>query len=263
MYLTDYDGGFFMSDTGSINGPGWGYGPPDTVPLQEAQPYIKNTLILIDPMDPWQSENQRVQDQCQYMTGCSWPNGVTATMRAYALGVRTNIGYNFEFLSPWILNTQTRYVGSLSIFESMAAHEATTVMWATSIWNRDKGGNPTQGGNWVVQTPCFKDAAGNYLPPMNTITAPNVLESYPTGWSGSLSSWDIYGGVWPFYNQVDLSYLNPPTSNGLKDGFVVTGFADGHTKAMPLEQLTVGCNVYGGAGKGTVTNPSTFIWSLQ
>ncbi|MBN9500169.1 MAG: prepilin-type N-terminal cleavage/methylation domain-containing protein, partial [Armatimonadetes bacterium] len=48
MYTTDYDGTFMLSNSGSINGPGWGYGPPDTVPLQQMAPYIKNTQIAID-----------------------------------------------------------------------------------------------------------------------------------------------------------------------------------------------------------------------
>jgi prepilin-type N-terminal cleavage/methylation domain-containing protein len=271
MYTTDYDGGFPLSDSGSIKGPGWGYGPPDTVPGESMQPYMKNTLILIDPLDPWQSQAERIQDQCKYMTGCSYPNNVTAAMQAYALGVRSNYGYNFEFFSPWICNPSdcSGYVGSLSVSESEAAHEATSLMWASSIWNRtpttgNNGGDPTGGGNWVVETPCFLSAPGVLLPPMNSIVAPLKLESYPSGWDDAdFGTADVYGFVWPFYHQTAVTGI--PNAGDLKDGFVITGFADSHAKALPLEALVTGCNVYGGSGeqKGIVTNASTFIWSLQ
>src|SRR5271167_3775299 len=38
MYLNDYDDSYMLSDSGSINGPGWGFGPPDTVPFQQMIP---------------------------------------------------------------------------------------------------------------------------------------------------------------------------------------------------------------------------------
>lgn len=261
MYTTDYDGGYMLSDSGSIGGIGWGFGPPDTVPLQQAQPYIKNTKISIDPMDPWQSEEQRIQDQCQYMSGCSYPNHVTPDMRAYALGVRSNIGYNYAFFSPWIYRWNSDgYVGSAATNESMAAHPATTLMWGTSIWNRTAAGAPTGGGNWVIETPCWLDKNGNYLEPFATYAAQGILWSYPNGWNQSADAWDVYGGLWPFYNQKDLGYIAP----GLKDGFIITGYADSHVKAIPLAAATAGCSAYGvGFEKGTVTDPSKFIWALE
>ena len=115
MYLTDSDDSYMLSDSGSINGPGWGYGPPDTVPFQVMQPYSKNTQYVIDPMDPWQSENQRISDQCRYM-GCTLATA-SAEQRNYALGVRSNLGYNYGFLSPWIYRFEATgvYIGSASV----------------------------------------------------------------------------------------------------------------------------------------------------
>ena len=259
MYTNDNDGSFMLSDSGSIGGPGWGFGPPDTVPMEQAQPYMKNTLMLIDPMDPWQSENERIQDQCQYMTGCVWPTNVTPAMKAYALAVRSNIGYNFEFYSPWI-QTPANYVGSASVNESEGGHPATSLMFGTSIWNRLPNGGPTEGGNWVIQTPCFLDTNGNYLPPMAQYAAINELRSYPSGWDTNLDAWDVYGGLWPFYNQIDLSRIAP----GLKDGFIVTAYADSHAKAIPLAYAAAGCSAYStGSDRGVVLDPSKFIWSLE
>ena len=127
MYLGDNDDSYPMSDTGGYGIPGWGYGPPDTVPFQVLQPYSKNTKYEIDPMDPWQDENQRINDECQYM-GCTAATA-NADQRAYALGVRSNIGYNFAFFSPWIykFNSQGFYVGSAAVQASATTQPAHTL----------------------------------------------------------------------------------------------------------------------------------------
>ena len=256
QYTSDFDGGFMLSDSGSIGGPGWGFGPPDTVPLQAMQPYIKNTLIAIDPMDPWQSENQRVSDQLS----CCMGGTLTAEKKLYALGVRSNIGYNYAFFSPWRYVRSTGYVGSASVNESQVGQSANTLMWGTSIWDRDGGGNPTGGGNWTIETPCWMDASGNYLQPLAQYAADGSLYSYTGGWSASGNSWLVYGGMWPFYNQTSLSSIAP----GLKDGNVIIGYADTHVKSKSIKQVTDGCSLYGvGVRKGTVTDSDKFIWDLN
>lgn len=258
MYLTDYDGSFPLSNSGSINGPGWGFGPPDTVPSQQLAPYIKNTKIIIDPMDPWQSEQQRIADHVQYMSGANI-NNLTPEQRSYALGVRSNFGYNYAFFSPWRYIPSTQYVGSASVNENEVTNPANTLLWGTSIWDRS-GGNPYGGGNWVIETPCWQDAAGNYVRPLDRYAADGTLQSYPGGWSATYSSWLIYGGLWPFYNQTSLSNLSP----GLKDGHVVTGYADTHVKSANVKSLTAGCSAYGvGVRKGTITDANTFVWDLD
>src|SRR5947207_8058580 len=46
QYIQDYDEMIVPSDTGSINGPGWGFGRPDYVWPELIQPYIKNWQIF-------------------------------------------------------------------------------------------------------------------------------------------------------------------------------------------------------------------------
>jgi len=256
MYTGDYDGGYMLSDSGSINGIGWGYGPPDTIPAQQMAPYVKNTQIDIDPMDPWQSENQRITDQCPYM-GCTL-NTATTVQKAYALGVRSNIGYNYAFFSPWIYRASTdHYVGSGVVNESEVGQTAGTLMWGSSIWDRIPNAGPTGGGNWVIETPCWLDENQNLMNPMARIGAD--LFSYGTGWSGN-NDWLIYGGLWPFYNQVSLQNIAP----GLKDGQVIVGFADTHVKSRQVKQLTDGCSAYGvGVRRGVRTDKDKFIWDLE
>ena len=263
MYANDYDDGFPLSDSGSVNGPGWGFGPPDTVPFQVMQPYTKNTQFVIDPMDPWQSENQRIADQCQYMS-CTLATATTVE-RMYALGVRSNMGYNFAFFSPWIYQFQATgtYIGAASLNSSQVTQPAHTLMFGTSIWNRTAGGAPTQGGNWVVQTPCWNDANGNLLPPMSSYQDPNgagKAYSYGVGWDSNPLSWIVYGGLWPFYAQTSSTSLT-----GAQNGQVIVGFADGHVKAMPISQIAAGCSAYGtgGALPGHVTDATKFIWATE
>jgi len=91
-------------------------------------------------------------------------------------------------------------------------------------------------------------------------TGDGTLASYPSGWDATGTSWFVYGGLWPFYNQTSLENIAP----GLKDGQVVTGFADSHVRTMPIKAITQGCPAYGGGTfKGKVTDPDKFIWDLN
>jgi len=265
MYLSDNDDAFMLSNSGSIGGIGWGYGPPvspDTVPFQVMSPYTKNTRFAIDPMDPWQSEDQRIADQCRYV-GCTLTTA-TAEQKAYALGVRSNIGYNYGFFSPWITRTTAagRYVGSASVSAGQVTNPAHTLLFGTSIWFR-VGGQPTGGGNWVIETPCWRDASGALMAPYSQYqseTGAGQVQNYGNGWVASTTAWNVYGGLWPYYNQTDSK-----AAAGAQNGQVVTAYADGHTKAMPISQVAAGCTAYDtGAGiKGTVSDASKFIWALQ
>jgi prepilin-type N-terminal cleavage/methylation domain-containing protein len=269
MYMNDYDDGYPMADSGCVTSDprceGWGFGPPDTVPFQVQQPYEKNTEFVIDPMDPWQSEQQRIADQCPYMVGCTLAT-ITPDQRAYALGTRSNMGYNFAFFSPWIYKAVPggEYLGSGSVNASQVTQPAHTLMFGTSIWNRTPGGAPTQGGNWVVQTPCWNDANGNLLPPMNQYTSysgSGQYFNYGVGWDSNPLSWIVYGGLWPFYAQTSST-----AADGAQNGQVVIGWADGHTKAMPISQVAAGCAAYGASGgiaQSRVTDTTKFIWATQ
>jgi len=258
MYNADYDDRYFLSNSGG-NPSGWGFGPPDTVPGQQMAPYTKNFDILRGVKDTW-GNDQRIADECSYM-GCTLQNA-TATQRAYALGVRSNAGYNYAFFSPWRYYAPVNYnPSSASIGASEVQNPSATIMFADAIWDLDSGGNPTGGGNWVIETPCWKDANNNFLRPMNRY-APGVgdgsLFSYGTGWA--VGTWLIYGGTWPFWNQSDLSSI----SRGLKDGQVITVMADSSAKSRPVKRLAEGCAAYGaGSFRGTVVDTEKFLWDLD
>lgn len=267
MYLADNDDRFFMSNSGG-NSMGWGYGPPDTVPGQVLFPYVKNTIIYVDPKDPY-SEQMRINDQA---TQLGWnPAKLTAEQKAYALMVRANIGYNYAFFSPWRYGKANNYIpGSATVGASEINSPSATLLFATSIWDRDQsGGSPKGGGNWVVETPCWMDANGKLMRPMSQYaagTGDGTLYSYMDGWAKPTktldsNSWLVYGGTWPYWNQTDLSSIQP----GLKDGRVIVTMADSSTRALPVNRLTDGCSAYGGGSQyqGTTTDTSKFIWDLD
>jgi prepilin-type N-terminal cleavage/methylation domain-containing protein len=278
MYMNDYDDMEMLSDTGCsvITNPGmcigWGYGPPDAVPAETMYPYTKNMGITIDPMSDLQGVSNREQAQFTYMQNYApgmYPPNIAQGNEAqlnYAAGVRSNIGYNFAFFSPWdcVPAGCSAYIGSAAQSASSVTQPAHTLQWAgPTAWSAP-GGNPTGGGNWVVQTPCWKSANGQYLAPLAGLAASGELESYGTGWQiGASNPWNIYGGIWPWY-----SSSNSTATADAQNGFAVIGYADSHVKSIPISQVAAGCSAYGtfagqDAPGGTVTNPSQFIWATN
>jgi prepilin-type N-terminal cleavage/methylation domain-containing protein len=269
MYENDYDDGLPLADTGCItpnqaNCVGWGYGPPDTVPAEAMFPYIKNFDITIDPMSDLPGVANREQTQFSYIGAPIYPpsiaQGTTAELQ-YAVGARSNVAYNFGFFSPWIIKPSGggTYLGSFSQSATEITQPAHTLMFAgPSVWNTQNG-VPTGGGNWVVQTPCWQDANGNYLAPLGGLASSGELFSYGSGWQPIPGHWDVYGGLWPFYTT-----SNVDAAAAAQNGQVIVGFADSHVKSMAISAVAAGCSAYGETAlKGTVTDPSKFIWNLQ
>lgn len=259
MYLADYDDTFPLSNSGSINGIGWGFGPPDSIVSQVLQPYQKNTNIHVSPMDGV-GDNEREKLHCTEVGQpyLGWNcNAMTAEQKLYGRMARSNIGYNYGFFSPWIYRASgDRYVGSLAVNASEVGQVAGTIIYGTSIWDRTAGGGPKGGGNWVIETPCWLDENGVLLSPMSRAGAD--LWSYGTGWS-TTNDWLIYGGLWPFYNQKAVTGFP-----GLKDGNVIIGFADSHVKGMHVKATTAGCSGFGtGVRNGRRFDKDKFLWDLD
>lgn len=259
MYSTDNDEMMLMSNTGG-HPTGWGYGPPDKVPMQTAQPYMKNQDVLFSVVDPWGRNKQRIYaDQAPYMT-----TGSAKDKWDYAMGVRSNLGYNYVFLSPWRYIPTPRYIGSASISNSEVQTPSRTVLFGTSIWDRTTSGHPTGAGNWVVEAPCMLDPNGAFLAPVNrfaTGSGDGTLYHYSNwGWDLAHNNWMVYGGLWPFHNQVDISRSTGYA--GLKDGHVIIGWVDGSVKSKPVFTLLAGCRPSGSLA-GRITDPGEYLWDIQ
>ncbi len=248
MYNADYDDR--MPHSNSDGRPGcWGCGPPgypnDKTWGLLVYPYVKNYQVFRCPADPNATDAGISRDAFENPVP---PNNPYI---GYYWTARSDVGYNFAFLAPWIYGTSPLVVGSKPINLSQAANTANVISFVDSIWYRING-VPDGGGNWVVQAPCGKDTANNWLPPMSELQPPACnwttvpcFFSYGNGWTLQPLDWCVFGGMWPWHSgRVNVNYL------------------DGHSKNNSISQLTKGCTVLPYWG-GPVTDKEAYAWDLE
>jgi len=236
MYVQDYDETIPPVDTGSINGPGWGFGRPDYVWPELVQSYIKNWQVFRCPSDPHANDRELSVDPNGNPEMPNDPN------HYYYWGSRTDIGFNYTFLSPWVVEPTPAgtYVGSHGQTIASINQPAGTLMTADTIWDM-QGGQPTGAGNWVIEAPCIRDSNGASIVPVN------YFYSYG-GWQPSppaAANWLMFGGMWPRHNKmVNISYC------------------DGHAKSMSINAVTRGCDVKA-SHAGAAFDGDAYIWDLR
>jgi len=265
MYVDDNDDSYMMSNSGH-NPTGWGYGPPDVVVGQVLLNYSKSFEVFRCPVDGTNKDNIIFADHAPYIP--STVANLTQTQKDYIRMVRSNMGYNYVFFSPWRYGPRVNNKNTSAVINgSEITNTAGTIMFANAIWDRNiRSGAPIGGGNWVVEAPCGQDNSGAFLRPIAQYapgTGDGSLHHYPDGWADptptlNSNSWLVYGGMWPFHNQVKSSYNQP----GLMDGVSVISFADGHVKPMQVKQTVAGCRPYGSLG-GKVFDASVYLWDLD
>lgn len=265
MYITDHDDSFPMSNSGH-HPSGWGFCTPDRVWGQQVLPYVKNIDVFRSPVDGENKDSIVFRDHASYC-GRTVAN-LTPDNKAYIQLVRSNMGYNYVFLSPWRTGRPTGNRNtSATIRESEVQQTSGMIMLASSIWDRTTGtGTPKGGGNWVVEAPCAMSPTGQWMRPTTqyaTGTGDGSLWHYPEGWADptptpGANAWLVYGGMWPWHTQRSLATVQ----RGLVDGHVIVAFADGSVKAMYVRQTAVGCRAYGSLA-GRVTNLDQYLWDLD
>lgn len=248
MYINDNNDGYPHSNLGSINGPGWGFGRPDYVWGELIAEYHTQYRLLRCPGDINADDEGLSKDPYDRKVSRNHPE-IT-----YYWAERANLGLNYDFLSPWIYNTRTRYVGSKPTNRAEMTAPSATILFVDSIWYRGAGpnGKPEGGGNWVVEAPCVRDSDGAFLAPINRLRAPNdeIWQNYGVGWRvnpapGDRHSWLEFGGCWPFHHK----------------RFVVS-FADTHAKVLSLKALTEGCDVRRNFA-GAAFDGEEYLWDLR
>lgn len=249
MYAGDYDDNLPFVNTGGTQADFaahglplcWGCGRPDYVWFELIQPYTKNYDITYCPGDSF-TLDQRHRNWLEQPIPPSNEN------YWYSVAARANMGYNYEFMSPWIYTTLNGqpFVGSHPISLGSADKPSATLMQVDSLWYRE-GGQPTGGGNWVVEPPCVYDVNGVLMEPMKTLKDQGIWYSYPPGgWDvGNPQSWLEFGGCWPWFTK----------------RFRVT-YMDTHVGTLPLGRLTAGCDVRA-HWAGRVTDHDQYLWDLK
>ncbi len=245
MYATDHDDGMpHVNQGGTVSQGviGWGYGHPDMIWAELTQPYMKNWQILRCPMDPLATDTGLSVD----------PNGTpvppTDPNLYYYWASRSDAGYNYDFLSPWIYRYKTDgYIGSEPINLGQDASPASTVAAVDTIWDRDvNSGQPKGAGNWVVEAPCVYDSNGSLLVPTSDQSEWWNYGGWVPNPSGVAPySWLEFGGMWPRHN-----------------GRMNTSFMDGHSHSQTVGSLTAGCDVKDSFG-GAAYDGDKYLWDLR
>ncbi len=233
MYTQDYDETLppLMHSTAAffVN-----YDPnTDKVWPQLVAPYVKNWQVFRCPSDPFANESSLIESWCTDATGDT----------SYCLGIKTNLGYNYMYLSPMDANAK-------NIGRPLAAisRPAGTVMLVDSVWDTSPTGEGSGGGNWFVEAPSFVNSGTVYW------FGGWAIDAQP----GSTDYWRKYGGTWPWHTRQRIVQSGPefPHHSGVSN----VAWVDGHTKAVrhPYD-LVAGVN----PRTYQITDPTVYVWGGQ
>ncbi|GMV35812.1 MAG: hypothetical protein AMXMBFR61_03200 [Fimbriimonadales bacterium] len=216
--------------------------PDDRTWVQVLYPYTRSVDVFECPGDTGRATPARVGrwDDVDAAPDDDWGE-------FYVRSLRTNLGFNFMYLSPLVRDVTLGWMAFPNRFSSIAS-PARTLVFVDSVWGRDHLGRPFGGGQWVVVPPCRYLAANA----VNRDTFPRVVwqnEYYwrmaPKGWESDPKSSNYYGGAWNWHN----------------GGFTVV-FADGHVRRLMPDELTAGCSRLQN-WDGLISDQSAYIWDLQ
>jgi hypothetical protein len=179
----------------------------------------------------------------------------------WAWSLRSNRGYNWQFLSPTVAGPAWPGGSSAEpLVLSRVNNEATTLAFADSIWERTSNGAPLGGGCWVVDPPCTYNPQGGEraieLPPVNVPYGPSIY--WVGGWNpGTPLAWNVYGGVWPWHPAPAGFY-----SVGRELPTAICTMVDGHIRSLSIARLGLGCDVRNG-WQGRILDHEQYIWDLK
>jgi prepilin-type N-terminal cleavage/methylation domain-containing protein len=167
--------------------------------------------------------------------------------RYYSASLRSNVGYNYLYLAPIYLDRGRVWTASPRTTTEVA-DPSRTVLFADSVWDLDKQGQPFGGGSWLVLPPCRYSLLSNKK--FDTFKVGGNDEVYTPnkywGWSvGDRSSASQYGFTWPWH-----------------EGHTTIMHLDGHVKGRTPLQLTIGCSLRDKWG-GIIQNSADYLWDLN
>lgn len=262
MYVADYDTTqpltqWFASFSGGDN-------CNDRILAQLLTPYIKNWQMFRCPSDAQATDS--ILDACP-QDGEQPP--AQQCIREYRWALKTNLGYNYSYLSPIMRNAQTGAWYNKPATDAQIGQHARTVLMVDSLWWRDPASRqPLCGGNWVVMPPCrfYRNQAGQITDTF-TVVRGECDSGRANGWydyqgnscaAGSRPAcwrlqtatgwytWMEFGGTWPFHRRERMS----------------VAFADGHAKSYSPSQLAQGCDARPQCG-GLILDPDQYLWDLD
>jgi len=163
--------------------------------------------------------------------------------RYYSDSMRTNLGYNYLYLSP-VTRENSQWV-SLPRQISTIQDPGEMVLYVDSVWDRDPSGQPVGGGNWLVIPPCRYSRSLNSVVDTFGLVGKQVYVRNG-GWIvDDKNSGLRFGGAWARH------------SNRLT--IVRT---DGSATTVYVDQLSTGCTVKEN-WSGFVEKDAEYIWDLR
>lgn len=171
--------------------------------------------------------------------------------RYYTASKRTNIGYNYLYLSPLV---QTNiFISPLSRAQTEINDPANMLMYGDSVYEVTPEGDPSGGGSYLIVPPCRYAMTGTIISDtFRLVDVPNsALYTGNLGWlpvAGRVGGDDdamVSGGLWPWHTKK-----------------LTAMFIDGHAKKLSLDQATVGCNVLQGWA-GYVHDQTRYLWDMD
>lgn len=162
--------------------------------------------------------------------------------RYYTASMRSNIGYNYAYLSPvffargqWnaVPKTYTE-VGDIS----------KTILFVDSVWSVDSKGVPSGGGSWLVLPPCRYYSTGGQVIDSFGLEANYRLFTpmNAQGWMVKRTTGSGLGFTWPWH-----------------DGTMNVARTDGSAMNLSPSRLTAGCFLRPNWA-GFISDPKDYEW---
>ncbi|MEN3001420.1 MAG: prepilin-type N-terminal cleavage/methylation domain-containing protein [Armatimonadota bacterium] len=237
----------------------------DRILGQLIQPYVRNWTMLRCPSDPMATD--AILDACPY-DGEQPPTRQCS--REYRWALKTNLGYNYVYLSPIMAGNYPSRNGWANVPASDARikNPSSTVLFVDSLWWRDpQTRQPQCGGNWIVMPPCrwWYDQSGTRRDTF-TIIEEECRSGRAWGWysyrgqgcgnplpacwmlenARNWYTWMEFGGAWPWHRNERMMVV----------------FVDTHAKPYTPRQLAQGCELRTMC-LGRITDPKAYLWDLD
>lgn len=163
--------------------------------------------------------------------------------RYYSDSMRTNLGFNYLYLSPIVYENGSWVCLPRSV--PSIENPGEMLLFVDSVWELDASGRPTGGGNWLVVPPCRYARAGRAVVDTFGVVGKEVYAPSP-GWAvGDKRSAFQFGGAWPRHS-----------------GRMTIVRTDGGASTVAVGQLTSGCDVKAN-WSGFIRRSGEYIWDTR
>jgi prepilin-type N-terminal cleavage/methylation domain-containing protein/prepilin-type processing-associated H-X9-DG protein len=237
LYVADYDDRYMpvnhqpASEPNSRNDRTW---------VQLVLPYVRTFRVFQCPSDTSDRPKPEATFDQDLVPGDTYSQFYTASLRS-------NLAYNYLYLSPIVRNGG----GWTAVPRSTTEVEDTTntLLYVDSLWALTSDGKPTGGGSWLVVPPCrYTSESGHRVDTFTvSLSAKQVfIANAADGWSApEEQSPLVFGGAWPWHN-----------------GRMTVAYTDGNVRALTPPELWNGCQM-AQHWEGSIDDAVRYPWDLR